>query len=373
MLATTCVATPLFAGWEDKLNIVGFGDMGFMSKPQGATGVGANYNTFYNGDFDLMFNFKPADKIRISANLDFEDGADTQEDRGTIALAFFFAEYKKSDSLQFRFGKQFNFFGIYSEIQAAKVSFLSMSRPHVTAHIGMSAGGPSFIPDAITGASILGNLDIMEGLTYQAMLSNGSNPNGTGDATNPYAADGDDNKALTAKTVLSATDEWEVGASVYYENYANYSASNTTSTGVTNLLSYGLQIIGEVTDDFGLEIEVVAGSYQVTPTGSAANTQVDRIGYTIMPSYDIGVATLYTRYNFADADLNDKATYKGSVTQIIAGVNYEFFSQGTSRMVLKAEYSTTSADADTMFAQRAGDITSAVTFSDIMLQLAVSF
>lgn len=374
LLLASCATTSLQAGWADKMTMSGYGNIGYHSKTEGASGVGRDYSSFVSDDLDLMFNFQPVDKFRIAVDISFDGGADTEYDRGAISLAYFFMEYKQSDAIQFRLGKQFTYFGIYSEIQATKVAYISIGRPHVTSHIGMSAGGPSFIPNDLTGLSFLGNLNVLEGLTYNLTISNGSNPKGTGDNTSPYTTDREEGKAVTAKSVLSLNDSWDLGASVHMESYPNLIGTSLASTGTTDLLSYGAQLTGEIGDDIGLEIEVVSGSYQITPTGAPANAKVNRLGYTIMPSYSITDNTiLYTRYNFADAALDDNAMYKGTISEIIVGVNYEVFSEGTSRMVLKLEYDNTSADANTRFSQLAGDISKSTNFSSINAQVAVSF
>lgn len=393
LLATSCVTTSVNANWVDKMTIGGYGNVNAVSKTDGASGVAKDEATFETEDLDLVLNFNPIDKVRIAMDASFESGVNTGEGRGSLILAYFFMEYTSSNALKYKVGKMFTSFGIYNEIQAAKVSFLTVDRPRNTNYLSRSAGGPNFFPTALTGVSILGNFDVMDGLTYNVTLSNGSNPEGVGPKNNVFESDRDAGKAVTAKSVLSITDSWNIGASFHYETYDVIAFDGISLLSERNLISYGLQSESELTDNLSLELELMGGTYQDTPYTNgnlgATGQKVNRLAYTIMPSYSLSDidgledVTLYARYGFADSDLDNRATsrFTGSVVTTHFGVNYEIFSEGISRMVLKFEYRHVVADGNTMYAamskgammNTAADISQSLIFNDFILQAAVSF
>jgi hypothetical protein len=110
----------------DKLRINGYGSLEFekqLTDPD--KGKGDKSGSFDSDGFDLVFNFTPADRFRVSADLTWEHGAATEEFRGNVAVEYAFAEYLVRDWMIVRAGKMFTPFSIYNEIHTAKPLFLS--------------------------------------------------------------------------------------------------------------------------------------------------------------------------------------------------------------------------------------------------------
>jgi hypothetical protein len=68
---------------------------------------------------------------------------------------------------------------------------------------------------------MLGEFDILEGLDYNLMVSNGTvDPSGmdegVGDDYNPHNEDDNANKAIGARARLNLSDTWQVGLSLYF-------------------------------------------------------------------------------------------------------------------------------------------------------------
>jgi hypothetical protein len=161
----------------------------------------------------------------------------------------------------------------------------------------------------------------------------------------------------------------------------NETAHTFTPSANRNLISYGAQVIGEITDEIGLEVEAISGSYQDTSLAGIVSDRIYRMSYSIMPfwaptSIDfLKKYTFYFRYEGSKADLNPDSTqtYRGRVHTMVPGLNYEFTSAGTSRLVLKAEVFHVDATENTYYAEKAGDISKDLQFTELRLSMAASF
>lgn len=384
-MGTVCT---LNASWMDTITINGYASMEYEHKLTGPAGAKADEHGSLDADgFDLVMNFQPTDRFRYAVDLTWEHGAATEDGRGNVAVEYSFSEYAFSDALKVRFGKMFTAFGIYNEIHTAKPAFLSVKEPYTTNKIYKSAGGPTFFPRWGTGLALVGSVDWLEGVDYNLMITNGTveptGQGGTGDEYNPHDKDHDDFKAIGFRTRASLTSSWQVGMSLYTERYALFDEENLSysQAGYRDLSSYGLQLIGDISDEMGLEVEIIGGIYKDTTQAGVVGDLVHRLGYTIMPFYTPSAEfwdkfTFYTRYEQVDADtnVNSTQTYRGSVITIVPGFNYEFASQGTSRLVLKTELKRVTADAHTYYASKAdAGIGSSLSFTELRMSMSASF
>ena len=127
--------------------------------------------------FDLVLNFRPSDRFRISADLTWEHGPATESGQGNVAVEYAFAEYSLYKALKIRGGKMFTAFGIYNEIHTAKPANLSVKEPFSTnkpKKIGGKKEGNAFFPRWQTGIAALGTFNIGSvGVDYIAQISNG--------------------------------------------------------------------------------------------------------------------------------------------------------------------------------------------------------
>jgi len=306
MVVLMALAPPAQAGDLDKLSINGYTSLEFEQQIEPAGEGGGDPHGSLDADlFDLVFNFYASDKIRVAADLTWEHGAATEDNRGNVALEYGFIEYTVSDLFKVRAGKMFIPFGIYNEIHTAKPAFLSVKEPASTNKTErIVEDGFRFYPRwgaglALHGDGVLKNRNF----NYDVFLSNGEQEN-----TNPFEEDDNGAKAVTGRFRFELTESLHLGNSFYYDKYASEGEFD-------RLFSDGVEL-QYTRNDFRLWAEVAMG-WLKAETGET----VKQIGFYIQPSYTFanGVSP-YFRFERVDPNL-DRPDDQGY--DVIVGVNWE--------------------------------------------------
>ncbi len=244
-------------------------------------GDGGDKNGSFDSDlFDLVLNFLPTNRVRIAADITWEHGTASEDNRGNAAIEYAISEFTLSSYLKFRVGKMFTPFGIYNEIHTAKPAMLSIKEPFSTNKNDKFGSENRFYPRWGTGAALLGASTLGEmDFDYILCLSNGENTE-----TNPFAEDNNQAKAITGRVRADFSEYFKAGFSVY----------NDWITSGEQQFSIGSQLIFDH-HFIGLEIESVYGFVG----------DLDRWGSSAMLFYYVNGALIpYVRFEHLDPDLS---------------------------------------------------------------------
>ena len=86
-------ASPVDGIDPDQITINGYTSFEVEKQIERASEGGGDPNLSFDADlFDLVFNFRVADKIRAAADMSWEHGAATEDGRGNVALEYGFSE-----------------------------------------------------------------------------------------------------------------------------------------------------------------------------------------------------------------------------------------------------------------------------------------
>jgi len=315
----------------DRIRINGYTSLEF-EKQLSAEGGGDPNGSFDADLFDLVFNIQASERIRVAADVTWEHGAASEDDRGNVALEYGFVEYAVSDLIKFRAGKMFVPFGIFNEIHTAKPAFLSVKE-------AASTNRPDRILDeayrfyprweagiALHGDGVVGG----KNLSYDVMLANGDN-----DETNPFEEDNNSAKSFTARVRFEPGESLRLAYSFYYDQPGDADRDR--------LRSHGLEL--EWTwKALGVWSEVVFGSQRSRADGR----WLDQIGFYVQPSWRFAFGlTPYLRFDLVDPDTSASAN-RGF--DLVVGLNYEV-SQG---FMLKLENNRVWGEAGSSLAQYPG-------------------
>ena len=252
----------------DKLRINGYGSLEFEKQlTDTSKGKGDKNGSFDSDGFDLVFNFTPTDRFRVSADLTWEHGPATEEFRGNVAVEYAFAEYFLRDWAKLRAGKMFTPFGIYNEIHTAKPLFLSVKEPVSTNKIEKMGSTIRFYPRWGSGLAAIGGGQLSgKDWDYVIQLANGEQRSAVAtdpEYPNPFDEDNNTSKSAAARVRFHPWKDVTLGASVYRDVMNEYDELGTDTGRHTDLLSYG----GQATWDgrrLGLEFEYVGGHFQTS-------------------------------------------------------------------------------------------------------------
>jgi hypothetical protein len=263
-----------------------------------------------NGSFDLdlidlLFDFQPNDKVRVSLDVTWEHGAVTEDDKGNVAIEHAFTEYAFKDTVKFQAGKFLVPFGYFNEVHTAKPSFLSIKEAAATNKPERIVSNAfRFYPRWATGIQLVGEVPLKTGLDldYNLLMANGN------DASDDpqHEEDENGNKAFGARTRIHYDSKYEIGLS-YWDDESTI--DSITSHGVFGNMYFGsLQFVFEYTQ----------GEKEV----KATKVKTKQTGYFLQASYLIEAWNLtpYTRYEFIDPDDD---TSKDTGTNTIIGINFE--------------------------------------------------
>ncbi len=247
--------------------------------------------------FDLVFNFRPTDQIRVATDITWEHGVASEDGRGNAAIEYGFAEYALSDGLKLRAGKMFTPFGVFNEIHTAKPAYLSVKEAASTNKPERIVDSERFFPRWGVGVAATGDLFIGDvRVDYHLMVSNGEQED-----TNPYEEDNNLAKAVTARTRVESGPAI-VGVSLYADWLDG--GETIVSTGVQ-----GQVVVGS------LEV-MTEGVYGTRGGGGATDAQVGVLVQTAW-RFD-GGWTPYLRGEVVDPDLKTGGD-RGTLS--IVGVN----------------------------------------------------
>jgi hypothetical protein len=301
VLAALASAPAARADVMDKLRINGYGSLEFEKELDGEAKSRGDKNGSFDADgFDLVLNFTPSERFRVSADLTWEHGAATEEFRGNVAVEYAFAEFYVQDWLKARAGKQFVPFGIYNEIHTAKPLFLSVKEPYSTGKIDKLGSTIRFYPRWGAGLSVLGQGQVGgRDWDYVVQLANGDQSVAIAtDPSYPNPYDKDDNtpKALAARVRFHPAKSVTVGASLYSDHLEEFDSKGVDTGKRTDLFSYGAQATWDGAKA-GVEFEYVSGSYE-----SSAGIRVSRYGLQVIGWANLGRFRPYLRYESHDPD-----------------------------------------------------------------------
>lgn len=274
----------------DKIDIHGYLSFEYENNINGD--LEGDVNGSFDMDlFDLVINIRATDKLRIAADLTWEHGTATEDNRGNAAVEYAFAEYSQADWLRYRAGKMFTTFGIYNEIHTAKPATLTVKEPLSTNKNNKFGSTVRFYPRWISGIALQGDVKLSGmHLDYDFQLSNGE----TEEANhNPFEVDDNTHKAVNGRVRVKPNEDIRLGFSFYTD-----SMEDSASTQRLDILSYGLQFEWEMDNNIGLEIEYVMGKEDRKATNS-----VDRFAYNVMLYYYMTPSiTPYFRYEYLEPD-----------------------------------------------------------------------
>ncbi len=334
---------------SDMFHLNGYSSFEF-EKQLGDKGKGDPNGSFDADLLDLVFNFTPSERLRVSTDLTWEHGAATEDGRGNVAVEYAFAEVSVKDWLKLRAGKMFTGFGIYNEIHTAKPAFLTVKEPLSTNKNDKFGSDLRFYPRWQAGLALLGNAHLSSvDLDYIVQLSNGEQS-----STNPFEEDDNTSKALTARVRVRPIPTLTVGASLYTDNLTEYDADGKDTGGRTRLLSYGAQLQWNPSD-LGIEVEYVRGSIAPSTTSKLTRSALTAMAYyRIRDRY-----TPYFRYEWIDPDAS------------VANDNAQLFIYGVNVRVVRALY--LKADFDTVKAGAANARFKGQGYTEIKASVAVGF
>jgi len=259
---------------------------------------------------DLVFNFRPTAKTRISADFTWEHGTATEHDKGNAAVEYAFAEHSFSRKFKLRVGKFLIPFGIFNQIHTSKPAYLSVKEAASTNKTErIVTNAYRFFPRWGTGVGFVGDIDINKKLhmEYDFLITNGDG-NGKNNE-NEFEEDYNKSKALTARVKFYYMNNHEIGFSLYNDRSQ---ASNVDY----DLSSVGVHLISHI-KNYKLMFEYVHGNKD--PTNATA---VDQVGYMVQLSYDYERLGLipYARYESIDPN---KDTDDDEGMLVIIGLNYQ--------------------------------------------------
>ena len=273
--------------YERQINSQGFGD------PNGS----------FDADlFDIVINVQVNDKLRATADITWEHGAASEDDRGNVALEYGFAEYAFTDLFKLRAGKMFTPFGIFNEIHTAKPTYLSVKEAASTNKPkSIIPGAPRFYPRWGVGPALQGDGNLFDKhIDYNLMLTNGEQED-----TNPFEEDNNTSKAVNFRARYDLTDNLLIGSSFYYDDGV---AVDTMSVGAQFEYNRG---------SFRLLGEGVWG--KIDPM---TQTRFHHLGWFVQPSYEFDNGlTPYFRFEHYDpnTDISEDHGFNA-----ILGINFNY-------------------------------------------------
>lgn len=290
------------------MTINGYSSFEF-EKQISATGNGDPNDSFDADLLDLVFNFYPSNKVRVTADVTWEHGSATENDEGNVALEYGFSEYTIRDWAKVRVGKFLTPFGIFNEIHTSKPSFLSVKEAASTNKPERIVSNAfRFFPRWGTGISLSGNFDIWSIPTdYDLLLSNGE---AADQDTNEFEEDHDETKALTARIRFHPSNDLRIGFS-YWNDPA-------PGLDIEFLKSIGFQL---EYDFFDIDIiaEIVHGAKKTIST----NVTTKQLGWFLQISHQFDLISLTPYLRIESIDPDSSASNDGGRSYILGG-NWTF-------------------------------------------------
>ncbi|MBK7906450.1 MAG: hypothetical protein IPJ78_07790 [Gemmatimonadetes bacterium] len=348
---------PAAAQQSDRFRINGYSSFEYEQRT-GPAGRGDTRGSFDSDGFDLVFNFAPADRFRVAADIAWEHGAASEDQRGNNAIEYAFAEYAVSDWFRVRAGKMFVHFGIYNEIHTAKPAFLSVKEPSSTVRTDKYGSRVRFYPRHASGIAFTGSGQIAgRALDYVVQISNGDQPvspvAGGASENNPFDKDDNSQKAISGIVRFSPVDAFRIGVSFYRDRPEEYDALFESLGSQSTLASYGAFVDWQPGNS-GVEVEWVQGSLD-----ASSGTGIDRTGLSAMVYQRMGRYTPYLRYEAHDPDTG---TPDDEASTSIIGLNTRI----TQGLFLKTEYDQFKSGVDNRRFR-------GVNFGEIKVSVSVAF
>jgi hypothetical protein len=343
-------------------------------------GEGDKYGSFDADLFDLVFNWRGSEHLRVAADVTWEHGAASENGRGNVAVEYAWAEYAVNDAFRIRAGKMFTPFGIYNEIHTAKPATLTVKEPFSTNRTDKWGTETRLYPRWLVGVGFFGNgTSAIGDWDYALAVSNGEqfqyNADGFDITGNPYEEDNNKQKAVTARVRLATIGNIAVGLSGYFDLVRVYNPEGPFKgdfKGTLRQTAYGLSLKWTNPEpSIGVELEFVGADF--TPTTALKNSVV-AAGYAPLDTattmggsamvfwHATESLTPYIRYEYLnlDDDISADAT-----SLILAGVNYRV----GDGLVLKVEGDYTMAQKNSAF----GDGVDGLNFLELKIAAVVGF
>lgn len=314
----------------DRLSINGY--LGFefesqLNESKEGVGQGDTKDSFDMDIFDLVFNFKPTEKTRISADLSWEHGATSESSAGNILVEYSFVEHTITDAAVLRAGKFLTPFGYFNEIHTAKPATLSVKEASATNKTSrIVRNGKRFNARWITGIGAKGNVFFGSSkMDYDVIYGNGGDMDQDFDASgvvdaddNPHDKNQNKTHAVVARTRFYPLDGMTLGLSHY---------SDAELLEQTEVVSTGLYFNYLYKNQYEFKAEYVTG--ELKETGEEDLTQV---GYFVqLAYYHSSGLTPYLRFDNFDPNTDNE---NDAGTDITVGANYAL----DDAINIKAEY-----------------------------------
>lgn len=305
IIAAFALVLPVQAINLDHLTINGFLNFEILAEVDSRDTTSPDF--YFKSDlFDLLFNFKVDDNMRATAELSWEHNSRMGEGIVTTDLGHAFIEHTFFDEFKLRIGKIQTPFGLFNELRRAKPAYLSVNVPaSMVDPAALNCGARAFYPQAGVGISILGDFifDYNKNLEYSLYVANGIQDS----ALNPFAADGNRFKAVTARLRFEVGGGFSLGKSFYLDKLVDKNYKWLFSDGYE--LQYTL-------GGFQLQAEGIIGTFKVT-----ADSSLQQYGFYIQPSYgfDNGLVP-YARFEYLSPPGEVINNY---CLQSIFGIHYE--------------------------------------------------
>lgn len=338
LLALLIVSEVAAVKINDKLTLNGYWGLEF-EKMFEEKGKGDPNGSFDMDIFDLVFNLQLTNRIRFAADLTWEHGVATEDGWGNVAIEYAFPEVTIKEWFKIRAGKMFTPLGNYNEIHTAKPAMLTIKEPLSTNKAHKFGSDIGFAPRWGVGVAFLGNIyagDIS--MDYVISATNGMPDDAEYYGEQPYEADDNNPKALSARFRIYPTYDLKIGVSLYTdwrnrytfdEEEEEWSADEDDYLQLTSGLGELVWTIG----NFTLESEVAVGRYHTQD-----KEKIDRVGFYVLGAYTfLDRLTPYFRYEHLDPNL-DMDDDIGR--QIVFGANL----QVADPLILKLDYTRVFAD-----------------------------
>jgi len=349
LVALCLLSNSLQAQLGERIRINGYSSFEF-EKQFGNNGKGDPNASFDADLFDLVLNIYATDRLRIAADITWEHGTASEDDRGNAAIEYAFPEYTVYNWLKIRAGKMFVPFGIYNEIHTAKPAFLTVKEPLSTNKPHKFGTSERFYPRWATGIAFVGNFMVIgKDFDYNLQISNGEQ-----ESTNPFEEDDNKQKAIAGRLRLTPVQGLKIGFSFYKDSETELDQNDEDTGERTNDFSYGGQLEWRM-QNFGLEVEYVGHRHK-----QSNGTLQRAYAFTLMGFYTLHDRfTPYLRFEYLDPNTRlDNDTAK----MFVYGINTEV----DENLYLKAELNTVDpSSSNSRF--------SGVGFTEFKFAIAVGF
>lgn len=280
LLSFLSIPSPANADSLDRFKLNGYMDLEYTKSNNDQ---GNESGSFDQRHFNLLMKAAINERLSVKGHIEFEHGASTQSNFGTVQVEWAFIEYVYDDFLKLRGGKLLTPYGFYNEIRDATPALIFINVPK-SIYNAEQIGGIAIMPKWNTGLNVLGEHFFSEdfSIDYNFYIGNGESLS----TTNEAQFDDNTDKAFGGRIQVHPTFNSTIGFSAFHGDKAITAASDIPHT------AYG------VSGAFDMENFNVAGEYFLSKLSGN-----DAKGYYVQASYSFHDRfTPYLVYSYLDPD-----------------------------------------------------------------------